>query len=153
VTQDWKTPHYEKMLDTNAGLLKNYAEAFNITKNKKYKEIAEGIIEYANKFLSEQKNGGFYGSQDADEEFYHSKPEERKEKQQPYVDKTIYTDWNGMMISSYIKAGTILNDEKVIKFAIKSVDFILENCYDGKNSLFHFFDGKSNINGLLSDNI
>ena len=152
VTQDWKMPHYEKMLDTNAGLLRNYAVAFNITKNETYKEITEGIINYASKFLSD-KNGGFYGSQDADEEFYQLNAEERKKKKYPYVDKTIYVDWNAIMISSYLKAGTILNDKHAINFAIKTSDFILENCYNKENGLFHFFDGKPNINGLLSDNI
>ena len=153
VTQDWKMPHYEKMLDTNAGLLRNYAVAYNTTKNEEYKEIAKATITYVNKFLSDQKNGGFYGSQDADEKFYNLNQEERKNKNQPFVDKTIYVDWNAMMISSYIKAGAILDDDKTIEFAIKTVDFILENCYDNKNGLFHFFDGKANINGLLSDNL
>ena len=153
VTQDWKLPHYEKMLDTNAGLLRNYAIAFNITKNQKYKKIAEGIIGYANKFLSDGKNGGFYGSQDADEDFYHLSLKEKENRKHPHVDKTIYVDWNSIMISSYIKAGAILNDEKVIEFAIKTIDFILKNCYDKKNGLFHFFDGKRNVNGLLADNI
>ena len=153
VTQDWKMPHYEKMLDTNAGLLRNYAVAFDITKNEKYKKIATETVSYINEFLSDQKNGGFYGSQDADEEFYNLKPEERKKRKHPYVDKTIYVDWNAIMISSYIKAGAILNDDKAIKFAIKTANFILENCYDSKNGLYHFFDGKSQINGLLADNI
>ena len=114
VTPDWKVPHYEKMLDTNAGLLRNYAAAYEITKGDKYKKIAEGTIEYINKFLSDQKNGGFYGSQDADEEFYLSKPDERKNKKQPYVDRTIYVDWNAIMISSYLKAGMVLNDENAL---------------------------------------
>ncbi|MDP3765507.1 MAG: DUF255 domain-containing protein [Nanoarchaeota archaeon] len=153
VTEDWKMPHYEKMLDTNAGLLRNYAVAHNITKNEKYKKITEETINYVNKFLSDQKNGGFYGSQDADEEFYHLKPEERKNKNYPYVDKTIYVDWNTMMISSYIKAGEILNDNKAIEFAIKTADFILDRCYNKNDGLSHYFDGKAHINGLLSDNI
>ncbi len=153
VTQDWKMPHYEKMLDTNAGLLRNYAIAFNITKNNKYKEIAENITIYVNKFLSDQNNGGFYGSQDADEEFYHAKPEERKNKGHPYIDKTIYVDWNAMMASSYIKAGVILNDNKVSDFAIKTVDFILDRCYDKGNGLFHFYNEKPKIKGLFNDNI
>ncbi|MBI2660214.1 thioredoxin domain-containing protein [Candidatus Woesearchaeota archaeon] len=153
VTQDWKMPHYEKMLETNAGLLRNYLDAYNITKNEKYKEIAEETIEYVNRFLSDQEAGGFYGSQDADDEFYSLSPEERKNKEYPDVDKTIYTDWNSMMVSSYIKAGTILSDEKAVNFAIKTADFILENCYESKNGLFHYFDGKPNINGLLSDNV
>ncbi len=153
VTQDWKMPHYEKMLDTNAGLLRNYSVAYNITKNEKYKKIAEETLKYINKFLSDQKDGGFYGSQDADEEFYHLKLEERKNKAKPYVDKTIYVDWNAMMVSSCIKTGAILNDSNLINFATKTVDFILKNCYNKNNGLFHFFDGKPNINGLLSDNI
>ena len=153
VTQDWKMPHYEKMLDTNAGLLRNYAIAYNRTKDEKYKRIAEETISYINKFLSNQEKGGFYGSQDADEEFYYLKPEERKNKKQPNVDKTIYVDWNAMMISSYIKAGAILNDTNAIKFALKSVNFIANNCYDSKNGLCHFFDGKPNIHGLLLDNL
>ena len=153
VTQDWKMPHYEKMLDINAGLLRNYAVAFNITKDEKYKKIAVDTIDYINKFLLDQKNGGFYGSQDADEEFYHLSLEERKKRDYPFVDKTIYVDWNSMMIISYIKAGAILNDDKAIEFAIKTVDFILENCYDKKDGLYHYFDGKAHISGLLSDNV
>ena len=153
VTQDWKLPHYEKMLDTNAGLLRNYAVAFNITKNEKFKKIAIETVWYIVKFLSDQHNGGFYGSQDADEEFYHKNAEERKRLPQPYVDKTIYADWNSMMISSFLKAGAILNDENAIKFALRTVDFILQNCYDKENGVFHYFDRKSNINGLLCDNV
>ena len=153
VAQDWKTPHYEKMLDTNAGLLRNYAVAYHITKNETYKRISEETINYVNKFLSDRENGCFYGSQDADEEFYLAKPDVRKNKNNPYVDKTIYVDWNAMMISSYIKAGEILNDKKSVEFAIKTVDFILNNCYDKKNGLSHYFDGKENITGLLSDNV
>ena len=153
VTQDWKMPHYEKMLETNAGLLRNYAVAYNMTKDEKHKKIAEETIEYINKFLSDRKNGGFYGSQDADEEFYHSKPEERKNKKQPFVDKTIYVDWNSMMVSSYIKAGAILDDGETIQFAVKTADFIWEKCYDKNYGLFHFFDAKPNVNGLLADNI
>ena len=153
VTQDWKMPHYEKMLDTNAGLLRNYAVAFNITKNEEYKKITVETLNYINKFLCDQENGGFYGSQDADEEFYHLSSQERKKAKYPYVDKTIYVDWNAMMISSHIKAGAILNDEGAINSAIKTTDFILDKCYSPKYGLSHFFDGKANVNGLLSDDI
>ncbi|MBI1935229.1 thioredoxin domain-containing protein [Candidatus Woesearchaeota archaeon] len=153
VTQDWKMPHYEKMLDTNAGLLRNYADAFKITKNEKYKKISLEIIDYVNKFLSNRKTGGFYGSQDADEEFYNLNEKERKSKKYPYVDKTIYVDWNSMMISSYIKAGTILNDKSAVNFAVRTVEFLLRNCYSNRNGLFHYFDRNAKINGLFGDNI
>ncbi len=153
VTQDWKMPHYEKMLDTNAGLLRNYAVAYSITEHDKYKKIAEEIIFYVDNYLSNKKDGGFYGSQDADEEFYHLTSEDRKKKKYPFVDKTVYVDWNAMMISSYIKAGAILNRKEAINFAIKTANFILESCYERKAGLFHYFDGKAHQDGLLSDNI
>ncbi|MBI3027737.1 thioredoxin domain-containing protein [Candidatus Woesearchaeota archaeon] len=153
VTQDWKMPHYEKMIDTNAGLLRNYAVAFYITKDDRYRKIASEIIGYISRFLSNQKTGGFYGSQDADEEYYHLNHDERKKAKRPYVDKTIYVDWNAMMVSSYIKSGAVLDDSKATGFAIKTVDFILKNCYDKKHGLSHYFGGKPNVNGLLSDNI
>ena len=152
VTQDWKTPHYEKMLDANAGLLRNYAVAFNTTNDEKYRKIATDVMNYINNFLSRQ-NGGFYGSQDADEEYYHLSQQDRRDREKPHVDKTIYVDWNSMMISSYITAGAILNDSKAIESAVRAVDFILEKCYDNKNGLFHFYDGKAHISGLLSDNL
>ncbi len=153
VTQDWKMPHYEKMLDINAGLLRNYTVAFEIIKDEKYKKISQEIMEYVNKFLSNQKNGGFYGSQDADEEFYNLDLEARRTRNYPKVDKTIYVDWNAIMVSSYINAGGILNDNQAVDFAIKTVNFILEKCYDDKKGLCHFFDGKANNFGLLSDNL
>ncbi|MBI4143596.1 thioredoxin domain-containing protein [Candidatus Woesearchaeota archaeon] len=153
VTQDWKTPHYEKMLDTNAGLLRNYLDAYNVTKNEKYKKIAMETICYVDSSLSDRQNGGFYGSQDADEEFYLSSLEERKGKKQPYVDKTIYVDWNSMMISSFVKAGAILNNKNAVDFAVKTADFILKKCYSKEKGMFHFFDGNAHVNGLLSDNI
>src|ERR1700677_2781256 len=38
----------------------------------------------------------------------------------PYVDKTIYVAWNGMMISAYIEAGRVLDMPEVRDFALKS---------------------------------
>ncbi len=153
VTQDWKLPHYEKMLDTNAGLLRNYANAFYITNNEKYKKIVFETLSYLSKFLSDKKNSGYYGSQDADEEFYHLNPDERKNKQYPLVDKIFYVDWNSMMISSYVKAGASLNEKKIIEFGVKTADFFLDKCYKKNSGLFHYYDGKANVSGILSDNI
>ncbi|MBI2130769.1 thioredoxin domain-containing protein [Candidatus Woesearchaeota archaeon] len=152
VTQDWKTPHYEKMLDTNAGLLRNCISAFSITNNEKYKKIAEGIIEYVNKNLKNE-DGGFYGSQDADEEYYQQNEEKRNTMKKPLVEKTIYTDWSSMMISSYILAYKATGKKELLDFALKSIEFQIGNLYQKERGMFHYFDGKLNENGLLSDNI
>ena len=50
----------------NSELLKNYLHGWQVTRNPLLRETAEGIINWVNEVLSDQKNGGFYASQDAD---------------------------------------------------------------------------------------
>ncbi|HIK02507.1 TPA: thioredoxin domain-containing protein, partial [archaeon] len=63
VHRNWTEPHYEKMLEDHAELLKIYCEAFQVTKDEIYKKAAEGIVNYLKTNL-ENPDGGFFGSQD-----------------------------------------------------------------------------------------
>src|SRR5258705_9882119 len=66
VDERWLVPHFEKMSYDNSELLKNYLHAAQLTENWRLAETAEGIIAWVNEVLSDQVNGGFYASQDAD---------------------------------------------------------------------------------------
>jgi uncharacterized protein YyaL (SSP411 family) len=66
VDERWLVPHFEKMSYDNSELLKNYLHAYQVTQNPFLRETAESIIGWVNEDLSDQQNGGFYGSQDAD---------------------------------------------------------------------------------------
>jgi uncharacterized protein len=66
VDERWLVPHFEKMSYDNSELLKNYLHGYQITENDALRETAEGIIHWVNKDLSNQDQGGFYASQDAD---------------------------------------------------------------------------------------
>ncbi|WP_042455576.1 thioredoxin domain-containing protein [Neobacillus dielmonensis] len=73
-------PHFEKMLYDNALMTIAYTEAFQITKEKRYKETAEQIITYILRDMQHHE-GGFYSAEDADSEgvegkFYVWSPEE-----------------------------------------------------------------------------
>lgn len=61
----WVVPHFEKMTDDNAWLLRNYIDAYSVFGDDCYKEVAEGILRFVNKELS-VTDGGFYASMDAD---------------------------------------------------------------------------------------
>jgi uncharacterized protein YyaL (SSP411 family) len=63
----WLVPHFEKMLYDNALLAIAYIEAYQITKNKLYREIADKIFKY---ILRDMRNkaGGFFSAEDADSE-------------------------------------------------------------------------------------
>src|ERR1700761_273893 len=49
----------------------------------------------------------------------------RLKRRTPYVDKTVYTGWNGMCISAYIAAGRALGLREPVEFAVKSLDRVL----------------------------
>ncbi|HUV04695.1 MAG TPA: DUF255 domain-containing protein [Armatimonadota bacterium] len=165
VSTDWTQPHYEKMLYVQAGVLDNYVEAYHVTGDDRYGEVAAGIEAYVTRFLSDQERGGLYGSQDADiggndpnadlvpgEEYFPKGEDERLAIGVPYVDKTIYTDCNGMMASAYFRLYHVTGDRHARDFALKTIDRILsESMRDGR--MCHYTDDQARLFGLLSDQV
>src|SRR3989344_1034561 len=153
VRRNWTEPHYEKMLEDHAELLRNYAEGYQASKDEEIKKAALGIIKYAQEKI-ENKEGRFFGSQDADEEYYKLDLEGRKKKTPPLIDKTIYVNWNGKMVSSYLYAFSVLQDTHLKEFALKTIDFVLKDCYSQEGGVCHFYaTGKKGMGGLLTDNL
>jgi uncharacterized protein YyaL (SSP411 family) len=211
VDEAWRIPHFEKMADDNAGLLRNYVDGYAVFGDVLFLDVARGIIEFTREVLSDPR-GGFFASQDADvtpddeggyftwteEEFRKAlDPEEyallssyllhdlgsmhhdpakkvlfatrsilelaaglgktppdvhrliqagkkkllnaRQLRETPFIDKTLYTSLNGMLISAYFHAFAVLGDEEVRAFAVKSLERILaERLVDG--ALLHAED-------------
>ncbi len=76
VDERWCVPHFEKMSYDNSELLKNYLHGYQAACGDdssssgcraRYKNVAEGIISWVHEVLSDQRRGGFYASQDADQ--------------------------------------------------------------------------------------
>ncbi|MDF2547831.1 MAG: thioredoxin protein [Anaerosolibacter sp.] len=65
--QQWLVPHFEKMLYDNALLIIAYVEAFQVTGNYRYAEVAEKVLTYILRDMSPVE-GGFYSAEDADSE-------------------------------------------------------------------------------------
>lgn len=61
----WHIPHFEKMLYDNSQLVVSYLEAYQITSDKFFADIAKETCDY---ILSDMTNpfGGFYSAEDAD---------------------------------------------------------------------------------------
>lgn len=229
VDQFWHVPHFEKMTSDNAEFLKNYLHLYQITGNEQYKNIAEDIVNYYFRDMTDKENGGFYAHQDADisleddgDYFTWTKEELLKEltedqfevfsryfgisdnpqdlhgvpdrnvlyrvrkleavagdlkipikdaeellrsskevllkvrytRKAPFIDKTIYANINGMMISSFIAAYHVLKREEIKQFSLKSLDFLLNNLYDSEKGFAHsYVKGKAKIYGLLQDHV
>lgn len=63
----WLAPHFEKMLYDNALLSMVYAEAYQATGKKLYKEVADKVFTYIIRDMTSPE-GGFYSAEDADSE-------------------------------------------------------------------------------------
>ncbi|MEE9236336.1 MAG: DUF255 domain-containing protein [Thermoplasmata archaeon] len=150
VNRDWSEPHYEKMLEVNVGLLRNYLNAFVLLKEPWYRDVALDVLRYLEGNLHNPK-GGFFASQDADEEYYGMSQKGRDSVQAPYIDKTLYADLNGQAVSSYFRAGAVLGEERFLKAGLTTLALIEKRLLKEDGFLYHYRDGESGVDGLLGD--
>jgi uncharacterized protein YyaL (SSP411 family) len=141
-------PHYEKMLEVNAGLIRNYADASLVLGRRDYIGIVRKSMRFIQVNLYDDAGGAFFGSQDADEEYY--KRQNRKGIKAPFVDKTTYTDSSSLMISALIASYGATSDERYLGTAIKGADFLLEKLHSGSDGVYHYFrDGAPHLKGFF----
>jgi uncharacterized protein YyaL (SSP411 family) len=65
VDEKWLVPHFEKMLYDNATLARIYLDAYVVSGNEEYAEVARETLAYVLREMT-RPEGGFYSSQDAD---------------------------------------------------------------------------------------
>ena len=150
-TPDWSIPHFEKMLEINAGLLANYAEAYHLTQAEHHRQTAQGIMEFLEQVLLDGDRGVFGGSQDADEEYFQLAAEQRAQREAPYVDRTVYVSWNAMAASAYLAAYRAIGGEQLLELAQRVTEFLLGHCHRPKAGMCRYHDGQPQLFGLLGD--
>ena len=78
--QEWKYPHFEKMLYDNAQMISIYSKAYQIFKDPLYKEVVTTTIDFLEREMKNSE-GGYYAALNADTDgeegkYYIWKPEE-----------------------------------------------------------------------------
>ncbi len=149
--RNWTEPHYEKMLEDNAGFLRLYTEAYQVFGYESYKNIAEDISSFLLNTMYDEKSRYFYGSIDADEKYYLLSEDERKKTLFPFIDRTMYTNWNAEIVDSLLYFGSIFNKEQIIKTAFDVLQTITEKCFDSEGNVYHYLNGEKKIRLLLTD--
>ncbi|HKV93036.1 MAG TPA: thioredoxin domain-containing protein [Candidatus Angelobacter sp.] len=81
----------------------------------------------------------------------------RLQRPTPFIDKTVYVSWNALCISAYLTAARVLKLESAKRFALRSLDRILSQAWDGKSGLQHVIAysdpqaEKRGVAGVLDD--
>lgn len=104
VSRDWKVPHYEKMLVTNASLALTCLDAYLLTRKPDYRAAASGILDYLLDTLLSPADGLFFASQDADEPYYQGSWKDRDAADSPPIDRTFYAGWNALAALALVHA-------------------------------------------------
>ena len=157
VTRNWKEPHYEKMLETNLGFMRNLVHAHQILGEKKYANTARGVADYLLATLWDKDTGGFFSSQDADEAYYKLSRSEREKKLAPKVIKEIYSGWNCLAVSTFLEAGVLLGEEKWVDIGKGTWKYALDQLWNPEQKLvrhrkgeeLYLFDDQVNFFGAF----
>ena len=224
--ENWKVPHFEKMLYDNAQLISLYSRVYRLTKSPLYKKVVFETINFIERELTfletPSGNTGFYSSIDADsdgeegkfyswteegikkllgndfgvireyfnvsengnwekgknvlyrsisdKEFAEKKKmslkelekvvarskkklfEARIKRTRPSMDDKILCSWNAMMLTGYVDAYRAFAQERFLKNALKSAEFIVKNLMSEDGRLDRKYKkGKSSINAFLDD--
>jgi len=148
---DWSEPHYEKMLEVNAGLIRNYAIASMVFDSREYQTVLSTCMGYIKANLYDPAGGGFYGSQDADETYYTK--QDRKGMKAPLVDRTVYADSSSLMVTALVFAYQATGEKQYLDMAVRCAELMLRNMSAGNEGVFHSLrEGTASLKGLLSDN-
>ena len=122
---DWSVPHYEKILLDNLKLADLYMEGYLATDDAYYANVAAEVLAYASASLFDVSHGLFFGSQDADEEYYQLPLHERQARAKPPVDATFYTDVNALVCSVHLKAAWVLGRPLFRQTALDALESLL----------------------------
>ena len=153
-TRDWQLPHHEKLLDTNASLLRLYLDAGIALHAPRFTERAADTLRYIQNTLADPVDGAWRASQMADPSYYAASTSlERGNLPLPAVDDRIYADATSAMVSAALHAARVFDDEGLRAFAVKSLERVLLGCYKPGGGIAHWPDGEPRGRGLLTDQI
>jgi hypothetical protein len=55
----------------------------------------------------------------------------------PFIDRTLYTGWNAMAVTAYFEAAQVLRLDSTREFALRTIDRLLTEAWDGDQTLSH----------------
>ncbi len=154
-TRDWSVPHFEKMAEDHAGLLRVLAGLVTFAPTEEFRATLVSALGYVRTVLHDPRTGFFAGSQDADESYFALPLERRRERAEPYVDRTSYTNWTCALAGALCLSAQALDDDGLLALAQTSLDNVHDRLIDADGLAYHVLQpgGEPEVRGLLTDQV
>ncbi len=154
-TRDWSVPHFEKMAEDHAGLLRVLACLVTFAPTDELRATLVSALRYVRDVLHDPKTGFFAGSQDADESYFALSLEQRREREAPYVDRTSYTNWTCALAGALCLSAQALDDDALLTLAQRTLDNVCDRLVDADGLVHHVLapGGAPEVRGLFTDQV
>ena len=154
-TRDWSVPHFEKMAEDHAGLLRVLALVLTRGEHEELHATLRSALAYVTTVLLDPATGFFAGSQDADEAYYALPLPERRAREAPYVDRTVYAAWNAELAGALCLCGGALDDDAIVALGTQTLDAIWRELRDADELFYHVRrpGEPPSVRGLLADQL
>jgi uncharacterized protein YyaL (SSP411 family) len=123
-----------------------------VTGDHALRNILDKTLDYLTTVLYDSERGVFAGSQDADEEYYSRALPERRKMKAPFVDWTVYTDWNAKLAADFIEIADALDEARYREIGLRALGFLWEHMVPPGEAAYHYLDETGrHLGGLLGD--
>jgi hypothetical protein len=130
---DWVHPHFEKIMQMQAGNLRIYSLGYAQFHDPAYRNAAQAIHHFLTRFLL-SPDGGFYTSQDADlvdglhsADYFKLSDSQRVARGIPRVDTHQYTRENGWAIRSLVALYEAAGDQSALNEAEAAAKWVIDH--------------------------
>jgi uncharacterized protein YyaL (SSP411 family) len=150
-SRDWSDVAHEKLLATNAALVRAYANGYLYTGEERYRETARSTVEFLTDDLwTGTAIGGSLGP--ADESEYYALPaDERAEAAPPRRDLTVYAGDNGLAAEAFLTLAAYTDDANARAAARRVLDHLHDRLIDD-GVVVRYRDGdETGERGLLTE--
>jgi uncharacterized protein YyaL (SSP411 family) len=129
-TRDWQLPHVEKLLETNAALLRVYVQSFVTLGRERDGEVAAGLVRFIRRLAVDR---GGYAASDAS--------------------RDVYAASTAAAVSALLAAAAAFDDRDLARDTLSRFETFLLSAYRPGEGVAHGVDDAGRIRGLLLDQI
>ncbi|GAA0298115.1 DUF255 domain-containing protein [Halarchaeum salinum] len=144
--RDWSDPQREKLLETNAGLLRAFANAYLYTGRETYEGPASNAVDYLTSTLW---TGDAFGGSQHPGDYFERPASERADEDEPAIDATAYAGKNARAADALLTYYAYTDDRTARRYAERTLDYLADTLVD--DGVVSRYDDPDAPRGILTD--